>query len=100
METAYSVNNVPIRLTEERWEHIVDNKPYMYAFEEAIFQAIEEPTLILAGYAGARVAVLSLGRERFLHVVYKEVSSYDGFVVTAFVSRTYNRGKVIWPSRS
>ncbi len=35
MEIAYSVNDVQIRLTEERWEHIVRNKPYMETYDEA-----------------------------------------------------------------
>jgi len=99
MEIAYSVNDVPIRLTEERWEHIVNNKPYMYAYEEMILKTIEEPMAVLKGYAGALVAVQSLGRNRYLHVIYKEVNQEDGFVVTAYVSLKYNRNQVIWPRR-
>jgi hypothetical protein len=83
VEVAYSINGVPIRLTEERWEHIVGNKPYMYAFDEALLHAIEKPTVVLQGYAGSLVAVLNLARARFRHVVYKEVSAEDGFVITA-----------------
>jgi len=30
VEIAYSVNGVPVRLTEERWGHIVENKPYSW----------------------------------------------------------------------
>ena len=79
MEIAYSVNGVPIRLTAERWEHIVGNKPYMHTYEETILEIVEQPTLVLRGYAGALIAVLSLARERYLHVVYKEVNLNDGF---------------------
>jgi hypothetical protein len=100
VEIAYSVNGVPIRLTDERWEHIVNNKPYMYAFDHAVLQAIQEPTVVLRGYAGTLIAVLALARERYLHVVYKEVGRNDGFVVTAYVSPKYNRGSVIWPRKS
>lgn len=100
MEIAYSINGVPIRLTDERWEHIVSNKPYMYAFDDALLQAIEQPTVLLQGYAGSLVAVLNLARGRFLHVVYKEVSADDGFVITAYVSPKYNRDAVIWPRKS
>jgi hypothetical protein len=70
VEIAYSIHGIPIRLTDERWEHIVSNKPYMYAFDDAIPKAIEEPTVVLRGYAGTLIAVLSLARERYLHVVY------------------------------
>ena len=100
MEVAYSINGVPIRLTDERWEHIVSNKPYMYAFDEALLQAIEKPTVVLHEYAGSLIAVLSLARARFLHVVYKEVNADDGFVITAYVAPKYNRDAVIWPRKS
>ncbi len=100
MNVAYSTNGVLIRLTEERWEHIISNKPYMVTLDDAIVQAIENPTVVLRGYAGSLVAVLNLARERFLHVVYKEVSVDDGFVITAYVSAKYNRDAVIWPRKS
>jgi hypothetical protein len=100
VEIAYSVNGVPIRFTEERWEHIVDNKPYMEPYYEQVLDAIEGPTFVLRGYAGSLVAVLSLGRQRHLHVVYKETSQEDGFIITAFVSRKYNRGMILWSQDS
>ena len=100
MRTMYSVNGVRIRLTDERWEHIVNNKPYMYSFEDAISTAIAEPTVVLRGYAGSLIAVLSMGRDAFLHVVYKEGTQNDGFVITAYVGRSYNRNGGIWPRRS
>ncbi len=100
MESANSINGVPIRLTEERWEHIVSNKPYMYSYDDAILKAIEQPTVILGGYAGSQIAVLALGRAKYLHVVYKEVSSNDGFVITAYIGLKYNRDQIIWPRKS
>ena len=78
MQVAYSVNRVPIRLTDDRWEHIVSNKPYMELYYDRILQAIEQPTCILRGYAGSLVAVLAVARQRYLHVVYKEVNQEDG----------------------
>jgi hypothetical protein len=100
VEIAYSVNSVPIRLTEERWEHIVGNKPYMEACYERMLDAIEKPTCVLRGYAGSLVAVLSVGRQGYLHVVYKEISQEDGFIITAFVARKYNRRMIIWSQHS
>jgi hypothetical protein len=97
MDIAYSINGVPIRLTEERWEHIRSNKPYMEGLHERVLEAVERPTLILRGYARALVAVLSTGRQQYLHVVYREVSQDDGFIITAFVARKYNRRMVVWP---
>jgi len=100
VEIAYSVNGVPIRLTEERWEHIVGNKPYMVSYYQETLQAIENPTWVLRGYAGALIAVLSLGRGSYLHVVYRELGPGDGFVLTAFLSRKVNRRMIVWPERS
>lgn len=87
---AYSINGVPIRLTEERWKHIRHNKPYMRAYYDDVLKAIEEPTWVLRGYAGAVGGVLSLGRWNYLHVVYREVSRDDGFIITAFL---FTQGK-------
>ena len=100
MDIAYSVNGVPIRLTEERWEHIVSNKPYMVSYYDEVLEAIENPTWILRGYAGALVAVLSLARRNYLQVVYRETSQDDGFIITAFISRKVNRRMIIWPRSS
>ncbi len=99
MDAVYSVDGVPIRLTDERWEHIVSNKPYMSAYYETVLDAIERPTWILRGYAGALVAVLSLGKRQYLHVVYRELDQQDGFIVTAFISQKVNRSAIIWPKK-
>jgi hypothetical protein len=100
VDTSYSVNGVPIRLTEERWKHIVRNKPYMGSHHERVLAAVERPTWILRGYAGALVAVLTLGRQKYLHVVYREIDQDDGFIITAFIDRKVNRRAIIWPERS
>jgi len=100
VEIVYSVNGVPIRLTGERWEHIINNKPYMESYYERILDAIEKPIFVLRGYAGSLVAILSVGRQRYLHVVYKEVSQDDGFIITAFIARKYNRRMIVWSRES
>ena len=97
MEIAHSVNGVPIRLTEERWAHIIENKPYMRAYCEKMLAAVENPTWVLRGHTGAMIAVLSLPKRQYLNVVYREVSRHDGFIITSFVSRTINRSNTIWP---
>jgi hypothetical protein len=52
VDLARSINGVPIRLTEERWKHIIRNKPYMLSYREQVLAAIEHPTWVLRGYAG------------------------------------------------
>jgi len=72
----------------------------MSSYYEKMLEAIENPTWILRGYAGTLVAVLSLGRRSYLHVVYREVSQEDGFIITAFFSRKVNKRMIIWAGRS
>ena len=96
LETIYSISGVPVRLTEERWEHIVDEHPYMTSYYEAMLDAVEQPTYILRGHGGAPIAVVPLGRRQFLHVVYRELSRADGFIVTAYIKPNYDRNRVTW----
>ncbi len=97
MDIVHSVNGVPIRLTEERWLHIADNKPYMHGHYESVLWAVQNPTWVLRGYGGALVAVLPIARQEYLHVVYKEVTQEDGFVITAFIARKVNKRMIVWP---
>lgn len=92
--------SISFRLTDERWEHVVSNKPYMERYYDKVLEAIENPTWILRGYAGTLVAVLPIAKRNYLHVVYQEVSQDDGFVITAFVSRKVNGRMIIWSQRS
>ena len=100
MEMVYSIHGVPIRLPDERWEHITENKPYMEAYFDRVLEAIEEPEWLLRGYAGSPIAVIPVGKQRFLHVIYKEVSQDNGFVITAYIVPEYNKRQVIWSQNS
>ena len=74
--TSLSINGVPIRLTEERWDHIIESHPELSAFCETILDAIEDPDYILRGTHGAYVAVVQIGKNAFLHVfTLREVAS-------------------------
>ena len=99
MDRISSVNGVSIRLTQERWAHIVSNKPYMETYYERVLDTVERPTWILDGYAGASVAVLTLAKQEYLHVVYREVSRMDGFIITAFIARKVNKRAIVWPKK-
>ncbi len=65
MDIAYSVNNVPIRLTAERWYHIVENHDDVAGHYDDVLETIENPTWILRGYKGALIAVRSAGRGKY-----------------------------------
>jgi hypothetical protein len=69
----------------------------MRAHRGKVLAAVEGPNWVLRGYAGALIAVLSVGRRQFLNVVSGEISRNDGFIITAFISRKINKGNIIWP---
>jgi hypothetical protein len=94
--TADSVNGVPIRLTDERWEHILDSHPELVSFRETLLDAVENPDYILTSRRGALTAVAVLGRRAFLHVFYVEKSRRDGFIISALVEEKMNKAKIIW----
>ena len=97
MDIAYSVNGVPIRLTEERWGHIVNNHDDLAGYDEDCLRTIETPDLVLEGTRGSLKAVKGFGKNRYLVVVYREVSDDDGFVITAYFVRRINRKQAVWP---
>jgi hypothetical protein len=96
MDSAPSVNGVRIRLTDERWRHIVDAHDEMAGYYDDCLQVIQSPDLVLAGYRGSLKAVKGYGRNRFLVVIYRERSASDGFVVTAYFTMRINRRNVVW----
>lgn len=96
LDTVDSINGVAIRLTEERWDHIVGRRPYMATYYEKVLDAVQDPSFILRGARGSLVAVLALGRRRYLLVFYRELSKLDGFIITAYIDDAVDRSKIIW----
>lgn len=96
MDIATSLDRVPIRLTHERWFHIVENHDDLAGYHEDVLGAVENPDLILRGYRGSLIAVRNYGRQRYLMVVYRQVSVKDGFVITAYFTRRLDRSKIQW----
>ena len=91
------MNRVPIRLTDERWNHIIDGHVDLFNYRDGILHVIEEPEAIYRGRRGSLIAVRSYGRRGFLAVFYREVSRLDGFVVTARFLLELPGGEKIWP---
>jgi hypothetical protein len=96
MDVAFSRNSVPIRLTDERWFHIVENHDDLAGYYDEVLQTIEDPDLILRGHGGALIAVKVLGRSKYLAVIYKELSRKDGFVITAYFTSQISRRLIRW----
>ena len=96
MEIAYSVNNVPIRLTYERWYHIVENHDELASYFYEVLDTVGKPELIVRGNKGTLKAARNIGNKKWLIVVYKELSKRDGFVITAYLLDIKPKGEIIW----
>ena len=96
LRIADSVNGVPIRLTDERWEHILDSHPELASYRETILDAVENPDYILASRRGSLAAVIVLGRKAFLHVFYVEKTRRDGFILSAYLEEAMDKAKIVW----
>ena len=88
--TADSKNGVVIRLTEERWKHIILLHPKLSDKQARVLSTVKNPDYIFKGKAGEFLAVSKLSVRVYLVVVYKEIKS-DGFIITA-----YNTTDVRW----
>ena len=99
MDIAYSVNGVPIRLTYERWYHIVENHDEMASHFHDVLETVENPQFVTRGNHGTLKATRNLARRRWLVVVYRELSEKDGFIITGYILETKPKGEVIWPRR-
>jgi len=96
MEIVYSINGVPIRLTDERWIHIVENHDDLAGHYDDVLAIIENPDLILPGYGKSLIAIRGAGRGQYLAVVYRELSVDDGFIITAYFTTKIDRRKAKW----
>lgn len=84
MEIVKSINNVPIRITDERWKHIFENHDDLAGNLDDILDALEFPDYMIKGYKNAKIAIRIIRLNKYLAVVYKEISQDDGFMITAY----------------
>lgn len=92
-----SRNNMTIRLSKERINHIITNHPEMEQYLVDITKVITDPDIIFQGLQGEYVAIKAR-KSFFLVVVYKEQET-DGFVITAFKTRSIQyllKRNIIW----
>ena len=87
-ELIKSVDGVPIRLNAERWMHITMGHPELADYYVDVRQTLEMPDAVYLGSRGEFLAarILPDSNGKNLIVVYREVSTEDGFVITAYMS--------------
>lgn len=101
MLVVHSRNGVPVRLTEERWRHIVDRHPEMEGQREKVLETLAKPDMIQGGDFGELLAVrrytqTPLG-EKYMVVAYRETCAEDGFILTVYLSRRSSSGReTLW----
>jgi len=98
-----SHNNTPIRLTDERWQHIVRRHPEMTTFQEGVLETVSYPSQIQEGDYGTLMAIRFYPEtpltSKYLIAVYRETQPDDGFVLTAYLSsKPSTRRKTLWKS--
>ena len=96
MDVALSVEGVPIRLTTERWFHIVENHDDMAGYYDDVLETVENPDIVVRSYGGSLIAIRGYGRKRYLAVIYRQVSTEDGFVISAYFTSKIDRKKAVW----
>ena len=97
--TVNSVNGMLIRLTAERWAHILGEHPELTELKPDMLESVSNPDRVVAGNADEILAIKKHEPEKWLVVVYKELHD-DGFIITAFsTSKTawLSRKRQIWP---
>ena len=96
MDIAYSKNGIPVRLTYERWYHITENHDDLASYYYNVLETIEPPSFIIRGNKGTLKATRNFGRNKWLMVIYREISPNDGFVITAYFLHKRPKGEIVW----
>jgi len=105
ISTAFSVNDIPIRLTDERWRHISVGHPEMAEYFDHVLDCVENPEIVYFGNETEFLAVKLLNNEesKFIVVVYRGIIDYDGFIITSFITNklAYLKNKrVLWKQQN
>ena len=98
-DSVFSPFGVLVRLTDERWQHIVNNHHELRDLRDHVLGVVEHPEKVVAGREGELLGVQEHWPGMWLVVVYRQLDG-DGFIITAFLtSRTQSLGKRqrLWP---
>lgn len=100
---ALSIKGVPIRLSDERWVHIVEHHDDLAGYYYDVLETVRAPDAVYEGSGGEWLAVSKRPGAGYLVVAYRELSSRDGFVITAFFTtriRQIERRRLVWKKES
>lgn len=98
MHVIKSTSGKEIRLTDERWLHIVEGHPEMAGFLRDVLLAVAVPDYIFQGSTDELLSAVYKREDKMLIVVYKETET-DGFIITAYftkhIEKIFKR-KIVW----
>jgi hypothetical protein len=100
MPSITSKNGIPIRLPNERWEHVIEEHAELSGLREDVLETVANPEFIFAGGAGELLATREIEPHKWIVVVYRE-SQTDGYVITSFLTRRFaslERRRRVWQS--
>jgi len=101
MWIADSKSGAHIRLTEERWRHITCRHPEMQATRGCVLETLADPEWIQGGDYGEFLAIRYYADTalagKYLVVVYRELAAYEGFILTAYLTKRPSARRVtLW----
>ncbi len=91
--------NISIRLSDERWKHILEGHPELITSKTDVLMVISNPQRILEGGNGELLAIREIELGKWLVVVYRELIK-DGFIITAYFTRRLQslaKRRQLWP---
>ena len=99
VDLVVSKQGVPIRLTDERWSHIIEEHCELAGFRTEVLETVGQPGRILLGGDGEYLAIREMEEGKHLVVIYRE-GPEDGFIITSFVTRrvrSLEKRRQVWP---
>lgn len=96
--------NRQIRLTDERYAHLVADHPEMGNQFEKIAETLRSPEKVVKSKTDEKVVLyyrLYLSTpvtQKYMCVVVK-ISNEDAFAITAYFTNTIKKGETIWPKK-
>lgn len=100
-ESVKSVNDITIRLTDERWAHITEEHSELAGMRFDVLETVAQPNKIYEGNEGENLAVKEIETDKFLVAIYRETQT-DGFIITAFLTRrikSLERRNLLWSAQ-
>lgn len=94
-----SKNQISIRLTDERWSHIIEEHCELAGMQTDILETIANPDFIVLGKFNELLACKKYKDNKYIVAVYKEEKK-DGFIITSFLTsrlKSLKKRKQIWP---